>query len=474
VARTFARHLGENKAADLLQMTLDEEGEADKKLTGIAEGSINTQAENAKKAAPKKPAKVPVADPESAILPNKEGGFAPNYTVMAATDGQSGLIVDCDVIGGGTVEGETVIPTVERIEESFGAVPQQFLADSAFATGPNLSGLQSRGIEPVMPVEAARLDAQNPAPRPDPTQPVAEADWPKLPRNPQTKQLDKAAFVYDAGRNCYYCPMGRRLQPTKMMREGRRGGEIIYQLYTCPDCSGCPLGSACLSKRAQSRTVARDQYESTREELAARMKTSAGKEAYARRAWIAETPNAVIKQWMGFRQFLLRGLDKVRIEWRWACTASNLRKMVGLVAGLRAKLAIAAACHGFAKTPSHCVVTEFNDASAIMAAATRASRELGYTRMWSIHPSQIRTIVAAFRPEADEIDEAVTILVAAQAADWAPIGHAGILHDRASYRYFWRLLLRARDAGAPLPAAATERFFAGPAGASASAPSALA
>ena len=94
------------------------------------------------------------------------------------------------------------------------------------------------------------------------------------------------------------------------------------------------------------------------------------------------------------------------------------------------------------------------------------SRELGFTRMWSIHPSQIRTIVAAFQPEADEIEEAVDILVAAQAADWAPIGHAGTLHDRASYRYFWRLLLRAHRAGARLPAAATERFFSSPADAS--------
>ena len=87
--------------------------------------------------------------------------------------------------------------------------------------------------------------------------------------------------------------------------------------------------------------------------------------------------------------------------------------------------------------------------------------------MWSIHPSQIRPIVDAFRPEADEIEEAVEILAAAQAADWAPIGHAGTLHDRASYRYFWRLLLRARSAGAPLPEAAIRRFFAGPAAASA-------
>ena len=127
---------------------------------------------------------------------------------------------------------------------------------------------------------------------------------------------------------------------------------------------------------------------------------------------------------------------------------------------LRAKLEIAAACHAFAKTPSHCVVTELTDMGIVAEAARRAARELGYTRMWSIHPSQIRTIVAAFRPEADEIDEAVAILLAAQAADWAPIGHAGILHDRASYRYFWRLLVRARNAGAPLPATATQRFFA--------------
>jgi len=134
---------------------------------------------------------------------------------------------------------------------------------------------------------------------------------------------------------------------------------------------------------------------------------------------------------------------------------------------LRAKLEISAACHASAKTPSHSVVTELTDMGVVAEAARKASRELGYTRMWSIHPSQIRTIVAAFRPEADEIEEAVDILAAAQDAAWAPIGHAGTLHDRASYRYYWRLLLRARNAGAPLPEAAIQRFFAAPAAGSA-------
>jgi len=130
---------------------------------------------------------------------------------------------------------------------------------------------------------------------------------------------------------------------------------------------------------------------------------------------------------------------------------------------LRAKLAIAAACHGFAKTPSHSVVTEFSDASAIMAAATRASRELGYTRMWSIHPNQIEPIVEAFAPTAAEVEQACQIIMAAQDAQWAPINHRqygrDTLHDRASYRYFWRVLERAQRTGQPLPAEVRLRFF---------------
>lgn len=43
-ARTIAQRLGHNDAARLLQVTLNEEGNADKKLTAIAEQSVNLQA----------------------------------------------------------------------------------------------------------------------------------------------------------------------------------------------------------------------------------------------------------------------------------------------------------------------------------------------------------------------------------------------------------------------------------------------
>ncbi len=126
---------------------------------------------------------------------------------------------------------------------------------------------------------------------------------------------------------------------------------------------------------------------------------------------------------------------------------------------VRAKLEIAAACHAHRKTPSHCVVTEFNDRAAIAQAAERAATKLGYTRMWSIHPNQIRPIVEAFAPTAAEVDLAIEIIVAAQAADWAPIRYRDVLHDRASYRYFWEVLERAHRTGQPLPAEVQIAFF---------------
>jgi citrate lyase subunit beta/citryl-CoA lyase len=125
---------------------------------------------------------------------------------------------------------------------------------------------------------------------------------------------------------------------------------------------------------------------------------------------------------------------------------------------VRAKLAIASACHAHGKTPSHCVVTEFKNVSALALAAQRAARELGYTRMWSIHPSQIRPILEAFAPSEADIEKAIKIIAKAQDSEWAPIGFEGQLHDRASYRYFWQVLRRAHQTGRPLPPEA-QRYF---------------
>jgi citrate lyase subunit beta/citryl-CoA lyase len=121
---------------------------------------------------------------------------------------------------------------------------------------------------------------------------------------------------------------------------------------------------------------------------------------------------------------------------------------------VRAKLEIAAACHAAGKVPSHSVTTEIKDTSVVASDATRAGSEFGYTRMWSIHPDQIKPILKAFAPRSSEVNDAASILSEARAAQWGPIQQNGKLHDRASYRYYWTILQRAKASGLALPESA--------------------
>ncbi len=64
--------------------------------------------------------------------------------------------------------------------------------------------------------------------------------------------------------------------------------------------------------------------------MAGRLQSQEGQAAYRRRKWIAEAPNGWVKNVLGFRQFSLRGLEKVQAEWKLVCLALNLRRMSAL------------------------------------------------------------------------------------------------------------------------------------------------
>jgi citrate lyase subunit beta/citryl-CoA lyase len=129
---------------------------------------------------------------------------------------------------------------------------------------------------------------------------------------------------------------------------------------------------------------------------------------------------------------------------------------------VRAKCEISAAALANGAVPSHNVTTELKDLDVIRDNAQRARKEFGYLRMWSIHPNQIMPIFEAMRPDFSEVEDAAAILVAAQDCEWGPIQHHGKLHDRASYRYYWELLARARATGMSLREDIKQRFFGNP------------
>jgi citrate lyase subunit beta/citryl-CoA lyase len=128
-----------------------------------------------------------------------------------------------------------------------------------------------------------------------------------------------------------------------------------------------------------------------------------------------------------------------------------------LIARAKTELVAAALANGI--VPAHNITLDLKNTKITFEDARRARREFGFLRMWSIYPAQIQPIVDAMKPDHSEVREGAAILLAAQKADWGPIQHAGELQDRATYRYYWEVLQKARVTGVAIPDEAAKAFF---------------
>jgi transposase len=327
---------GDEQAADQLPSAL-RDMQARQEQLALAVAKLNSMDEQRRRDGidPKKnPAQLPITDPDSRILPNKEGGYAPNYTPMAVTETESGFIVGADVLIG-NVEHTVMMTMIDAIEEDYDQTPETMMGDGAYCTGPNLAAAEERGLELLSPIPDEKPD--NPAVREDLTQPVAEKDLDRLPLNPQTKKFGKLAFVYDAEHDCYWCPAGKTLPREGTERDHSAGVEFERVNYRCRDCAGCAFGAHCRTnpEARQGRKVSHDEFEAARNRQRERMKQPSSQERYKRRLHFGETPFAVLKAALDLRRFLLRGIEGVQQEWLWGCTAFNMKKFMGIWGALR-------------------------------------------------------------------------------------------------------------------------------------------
>ena len=285
------------------------------------------EVEQLKKKALPVPTKIPTTDVESRVTKCKEGNFAPNYTPVIAVDPKSGMIAATEVIA--NCDEKSMLPAaMDEVEQELGQRPERVLADTIFNHSSNLIEMDQRGIALHAPIDDPQ---DNPAIREDLTQPVTPSQHSKLPA--QKGQLTSAAFVYDAQNNQFFCPQGKPMPFSSSYTEKLANGTDLkrhrYQA-SAEDCASCPLLKRCVKAKSGFRQVSRDDAEPLREQLRERMRTEPAKAAYDRRMQ-CERPFAAIKHVMGVRQFLHRGLDKVRNEWNWLASAFNLQRMVNII-----------------------------------------------------------------------------------------------------------------------------------------------
>jgi transposase len=271
-----------------------------------------------------------VTDPDSRVMPDKEGKQKPNYNTQVAVDTERGVIVAQDISDAVDDSGQ-MTPLLEQASGNCGRFPAEVSADSQYNTGPELARLEQAKVVGYLPDAGTRSRQKNGISSAEQAlqkarcgQRLTDADFSALPRD-TTKLISRVSFVYDAATDTYRCPAGHRLGYAYGSQDRKKWGVAKRRHYgRCSACASCGHARECCRNPAKGRSVTRDQYESCRERLRSRMRESGGRQRYRLRRQTVEPRIGQIKQVLGVRRFLRRGLAGAATEWALACTAVNL------------------------------------------------------------------------------------------------------------------------------------------------------
>jgi len=162
---------------------------------------------------------------------------------------------------------------------------------------------------------------------------VKYALWYKEKKGELSKRLYYYGnWQYDQKGDYYQCPTGQKLlfRETEI-RVSQNGYERHLRVYECESCQDCPVFRACRGEKASldsNRTVRispnLEAYKTKVKEL---LDSEKGKEKRSQRSVDVETPFGDIKYNQRHRRFILRGKDRVNIEFLLLLTAHNIRKI---------------------------------------------------------------------------------------------------------------------------------------------------
>jgi transposase len=140
---------------------------------------------------------------------------------------------------------------------------------------------------------------------------------------------------YDAENDCYTCHMGRKLAVVQEKKSKSKAGyPILTTVYESESCEGCPHKEKCIKpggkqpveERTKKLHVSKN-FLRQRADSYARITSEMGILLRVNRSIQVEGAFGVLKEDMGFRQFLLRGKEKVETELLLLCFAYNINKL---------------------------------------------------------------------------------------------------------------------------------------------------
>jgi|TARA_B100001971_G_C18217326_1_gene554748 transposase len=248
-------------------------------------------------------ARASLTDPDARML-HVRGGYIAGYNAQAVVSplvGGGGMFMTAaDVASPGEGDHTQLLPMTTQAKANTGIPAHTTLADANYHSGLNLSQCAANNIDVLMP-EANKPHQKNP--------------------------YHKNHFTYRAEDDVYICPQGQELT----YRKTQARPEKTYKEARCyrpkpPTCRACPAFGECTTSPL-GRNIYITPYEDLLRDHRLKMEMPDSKELFKKRKQTVEPAFGILKEQMGARRFLLRGIENVSAEWSLLATAFNLRTL---------------------------------------------------------------------------------------------------------------------------------------------------
>jgi transposase len=248
-------------------------------------------------------------DPDATFMRMKEdhmknGQLKPAYNVQISTSNQ--FIVNYTIHPNPT--DTTTFPShLAQHEASFGKAPKVVIADAGYGSEENYTLLEQKKATAF--VKYGLFDKQQ-----------NENHNSKLP-------FTSDKLFYNQEKDCYICPMGQQMDFIgNYIRKTSTGFEQTVKRYQAKNCWNCPLNGACHKSKDNRIIEINENLKRQKQKAYELLNSEEGIERRKKRCFDVEPVFGNIKQNHGFRRFMLRGKEKVAIEWGLLAIAQNLRK----------------------------------------------------------------------------------------------------------------------------------------------------
>ena len=234
----------------------------------------------------------------------KNGQLKPGYNVQISTSNQ--FIVNYTIHSNPT--DTTTFPAhIAQHEASFGKAPKVVTADAGYGSEENYTLLEKKEVTAF--VKYSMFDKQQ-----------HENHNSKFP-------FASDKLFYNREKDCYICPMGQQMDFIgNYTRKTSTGFEQSVKRYQAKNCGNCPLNGACHKSKGNRIIEINENLKRQKQKAFELLNTEEGIQRRKKRCFDVEPVFGNIKQNHGFRRFMLRGQEKVAIEWGLIAIAQNLRK----------------------------------------------------------------------------------------------------------------------------------------------------